>query len=433
MATPARAGCVRRVRATVVLGTLLAVVLTACDSGGGASKAAPRPSTTSTSRPAVDGTLSLGQLAPVTGPVSAIASSFITPVQLAADEMNVAGGVNGTPVTVTVADDASAIPTARAALASLVADHRVDAVLGPSSSEVARSIMPDLPARHVVACSGSNTAGALSQVDSGGFYFRTAPPDRLQAPALARLVAAGKHTRPAVLVSDDTYGVAFGTALTGAMRAQGLRPTLTRVTTGGATDGVTRALRAAPDAAVVVGFPDTAAPILKALVAAGKGPTQFPVYGSDGLQTADLGPLVDPANPAVVAAMTGTTPAGAPAGIDHPFFARMLAAGVEPFFSASAYDCTILIGLAAIAAKSDDADAIRTHIAPLLRGRNDCHTFAECAQLLRAKKTIHYRGAFSAYDRWRGNEPGSGVYDVWTMGLDAQPALAPPTAQIAVP
>jgi branched-chain amino acid transport system substrate-binding protein len=433
MATPARAGRVPRVRATVVLGTLLAVVLTACDSGGGSSRAASRPSTTSTSRPAVDGTLSLGQLAPVTGPVSAIASSFITPVQLAVDEMNVGGGVNGKPVTVTVADDGSAIPTARAALTSLVADHRVDAVIGPSSSEVARSIMPDLPGKHVVACSGSNTAGALSQVDSGGFYFRTAPPDRLQALALARLVAAGKHARPAVLVSDDTYGVAFGTALTKAMRAQGLRPTLTRATTGNATDAVARALRADPDAVVVVGFPDTAAPILKALVAAGKGPTQFPVYGSDGLQTADLGPLVDPANPAVVAAMTGTTPAGAPTGIDHPFFGRMLAAGVEPFFSASAYDCTILIGLAAIAAKSDDADAIRTHIAPLLRGRNDCHTFAECAQLLRAKKTIHYRGAFSAYDRWRGNEPGSGVYDVWTMGLDAQPALSPATAQIAVP
>ena len=34
--------------------------------------------------------MSLGQLAPVTGPVSTIASSFITPVQLAVDEMNLA-------------------------------------------------------------------------------------------------------------------------------------------------------------------------------------------------------------------------------------------------------------------------------------------------------------------------------------------------------
>jgi hypothetical protein len=111
----------------------------------------------------------------------------------------------------------------------------------------------------------------------------------------------------------------------------------------------------------------------------------------------------------------------------------MLAAGVEPFFSASAYDCTILIGLAAVAAHSDDADAIRTHFARNLRGRVDCHSFVECAQLLRAGRTIHYRGAFSTYEAWRGTEPGTGVYDVWTMGLDAHPTLAPPARQIAVP
>src|SRR5206468_969024 len=119
--------------------------------------------------------------------------------------------------------------------------------------EVARSIMPDLPAKHVVVCSGSNSAGTLSEVGSGGFYFRTAPPDRLQALALARLVAAGKHTHPAVLVSDDTYGVANGSALTKSMREQRLRPELVRAATGDANGAVARALRAAPDAVVLVG------------------------------------------------------------------------------------------------------------------------------------------------------------------------------------
>jgi branched-chain amino acid transport system substrate-binding protein len=426
---------VRRVRATVALATLLVLIVGACSSGGGSTAAKPRATTTtSAARPADDGTLALGELAPLTGPVSAIAASFTTPVQLAVDEMNITGGVNGKPVTLTVADDASAIPTARAALTSLITDHKVDAVLGPSSSEVARSIMPDLPKDHVVMCSGSNSAGALSTVDSGGFYFRTAPPDQLQTVALARLVANGHHERPVVFAGTDVYGVTFGRAVTAAMRRQHLTPTLVPVATGAdANATVAKALRTNPDSVVLVGFPDTVAPVMRALIAAGKGPTQIPTYGSDGLQTADLGPLVNPASPGVVAAMSGTTPAGAPAGISHPLTARMLAAGVEEFFSASAYDCTMLIGLAAVAAKSDDADAIRQHIAPLLRGKVDCHSFLECEQLLRAGRTIHYRGAFSNYDDWRGNEPGSGVYDVWTLGLDANPTLAPATSQIAVP
>jgi branched-chain amino acid transport system substrate-binding protein len=286
----------------------------------------------------------------------------------------------------------------------------------------------------VVVCSGSNSAGALSDVDSGGYYFRTAPPDRLQARALARLVTGAGHTRPVVLAPTDSYGQTFGRDLMTALRRERATPRLVPVAAAADPAAVvTRALARDPDAVVLVGFPDGVAPLLRALVAAGKAPSQFPVYGSDGLQTADLGALVDPANPAVVAGLSGTTPAGAPAGIDHPFTGRMLAAGVEPFFSASAYDCTILIGLAAVAAGSDDADEIRTHFAPLLRGRVDCNSFLTCSQLLRAGRRIHYRGAFSAYDRWQGTEPGSGVYDTWTMGLDAHPVLGPAAGQIAVP
>jgi len=424
-----------RARALVALGTLLVLVATACDSGGGSTAArASSTTSTTTARPAVDGALALGELAPVTGPVSAISSAFTVPVQLAVDEMNLTGGVNGKPVTVTVADDTSAVPTARTAFTSLVDDHHVDAVIGPSSSEVAAALMPDLPRDHVVMCSGSNSAGALSDIDAGGYYFRTAPPDRLQALALARLVANAGRKRPAVIAPTDSYGVAFGGDVVAALRRADTKPRLVPVASGAdPTAVVSRALSANPDAIVLVGFPDGMAPILRALVAAQHGPTQFPVYASDGLQTADLGPLVDPANPGIVAALTGTTPAGAPAGIDHPFNARMLAAGVEPFFSASAYDCAILVGLAAVAAKSDDADAIRDHFAANLRGRVDCNSFVECAQLLRAGRTIHYRGAFSAYNAWRGTEPGSGVFDIWTMGLDAHPMLAPPAGQVAVP
>ena len=424
----------KHARALVLLGSVLVLSTAACDGGGGSTKARTSSTSTSPDRPAVDGALAIGELAPVSGPVSTIASSFTVPVQLAVDEMNLAGGVNHKPVTVTVADDASAVPTARAALRTLIDTHHVDAVIGPSSSEVAAAIMPDLPRDHVVVCSGSNSAGALSDIDAGGFYFRTAPPDRLQALALARLVATAGRKRPAVIAATDSYGVSMGRAVVAALHRAGTAPKLVPQASGAdPTAVVARALRGNPDAMVLVGFPDGMAPVLRALAATNHGPTQFPVYASDGLQTADLGALVDPANPAVVAALSGTTPAGAPAGIDHPFTGRMLAAGVEPFFSASAYDCTILVGLAAVAAHSDAADAIRTHLAPNLRGRVDCKSFVECSQLLRAGRRIHYRGAFSTYDGWRGTEPGTGVYDVWTMGLDAHPVLAPPERQLAVP
>ena len=142
--------------------------------------------------------------------------------------------------------------------------------------------------------------------------------------------------------------------------------------------------------------------------------------------------MVDPANPAVLAGMKGTTPAGSPAGIDHPFNAALFAAGVEPFFSASTYDCTILVGLAAAAAHSDAPDKIRDHFAGNLTGKVDCTTYADCVQALRNGKTIHYRGASSRFDRWQRFEPGTGTFDVWLLGPDGRPALLPATAQIPV-
>jgi branched-chain amino acid transport system substrate-binding protein len=201
----------------------------------------------------------------------------------------------------------------------------------------------------------------------------------------------------------------------------------------GANRAVTDALRRQPDAVVLIGFPDGIAPVLRALIAQGKGPTQIPTYGSDGLQNAELGALVDPANPVVVASMKGTTPAGAPAGIDHPFNARLFAAGVEPFFSASAYDCVVLVALAAVAARSDDPQAIRDHFGKNLTGKTICNTFLNCSAELKRRRTIHYQGASSSFDHWAGSEPGDGSFDVWTLGLDARPTLAPAAQQIRVP
>jgi branched-chain amino acid transport system substrate-binding protein len=416
---------------------LAALLAAACSGSSGPGRATRRSTTTSTTRPdpAADGHLALGTLLPVTGPVSAVTTPFGTGIQLAVDEINVAGGVNGRPVTLDRGDDASDPATGRAALGTLVTDHRVDAVIGPSSSQVAAELLPDLERDRVVMCSGSNTAGALSVLApaAGGWYFRTAPPDRVQAVALARLLEADGRARPFVIAPDAGVDRTFVDETLTATRAAGLHPVEARAADLDSGPALARAMtRARADAVLLLGNPDSVAPALRALVDAGKGPQQVPTYGNDTLQTAELGPKVDPTRQYVVAGIRGTTPSGAPAGIDHPLGARLSAAGVEPFFSASAYDCTMLVALAAVAAKSDRAEEIRTHLPALLKGRRDCTGFAECAALLRAGRTIHYRGAFSAYDRWHGNEPGSGTYDVWTMGLDAHPTIGPPENQIHV-
>ncbi len=426
--------------AAAVISITLAMTVACTSEGGSPSSRSPESSASSTTttgprRPGVDGTLVIGALAPISGPVAPIADSFVAPVKLAIDEMNLAGGIRDKPVGLAIGDDGSDTATARAAFATLTDTDHVDAIVGPSSSDIAASLIPSARKAQVVICSGSNSAGALSVIDSDGYYFRTAPPDQLQADALAKLVIADGHRTPVVLAVQDSYGVPFGRTVVARLRSLGVRAArLVNFTPNGdAATIVKRALRPEPDSIVLIGFPAATAPVIRALAASGNSPGQIPTYGSDGLQAADLGASVDPAFPAIVAGLRGTTPAGAPSGIDHPFNARILAAGVEPFFSAAAYDCTILIGLAAVGAGTDDPAKIRGRFAINLTGKVDCSTFAECRALLENGRTIHYRGASSRFDDWKGFEPGTGVYDTWTMGLDARPATNPPTSQIAVP
>ena len=418
--------------------TMIGALLAACSSSKPA--VAPRPrstSTTTTTRPGADSVLTIGQLAPLTGPIAIISDSFTVPVKLAVDEINLSGGVNGKPVGLVVADDGSASASARTAMTSLLDTSHADAIIGPSTSQAALDLVTRPPVHRAVICSGSNSYGPISgAAQQNGFYFRTAPPDRLQARALAKLLVADGRTRPVVIAARDDYGLPFGTDVVRSLVAQhatGARLVSLRPGDAGANRAATEALGRQPDAVVLIGFPDGIAPVLRALIAQGKGPTQIPTYGSDGLQNAELGALVAPANPAVVASMKGTTPAGAPAGIDHPFNARLFAAGVEPFFSASTYDCVVLVALAAVAARSDDPLAIRDHFAKNLTGKVICSTFLACSEALQRRTTIHYHGASSSFDHWTGSEPGDGSFDVWTLGLDARPTLAPPAQQIKIP
>ena len=421
----------------VLVGAAVGILaISGCSSSGAPKTDRSTTTSTTTARAGDDGSLAIGQLAPFTGPIATIAESFTAPVKLAVDEMNFSGGVNGHPVTLSVADDGSATAAGTAALRDLVDVHHVDAVVGPSTSDLALALMDDARRAPVVMCSGSNTYGPLTQAAArSGMYFRTAPSDVLQAGAIASLVAGDGHQHPVVIAAPrDAYTAPLATATVSALRARGIRTGAVVTFAAGADPAsvARRALQRNPDSVVMLGFPPASAPVLRALIDAGKGPAVLPTYGSDGLQSGDLAALVDPANPAALSGMKGATPAGTPTGIDHPFNAQLFAIGVESFFSASTYDCTILVGLAAVASGSDDPTAIRDHFAANLTGKTDCSTFVDCRTALAARKTIHYRGAASRYDHWQRFEPGTGAFDVWLFGGAGRPELLPPSFQIQV-
>jgi branched-chain amino acid transport system substrate-binding protein len=382
-----------------------------------------------------DGRLVIASLAPETGPLARIIQSLREPVRLAVDEINGAGGVTGMPVTLVTADEGTD-PQAAATAAELLVEQGADAIVGPASSASALAILRAIGDGALV-CSGSNTAAALSgtgRTRTGGLYFRTSPPDRLQGEALGRLVAAGGHERVAIVHATGANAGPVAKAAERTLRAEGVTATRTSFAPGTEpTAAVTRALDRDPDALVVVGDATTGAQVVAAAIAAGHGPGVLPTYGNDGLYDPAFPELVDVSTPGVVAGIRGTVPAADPPGTDVPFHALFAATGVEPFFSSYYYDCTILTALAAVKAGSDDPNAMARVFASNLDGDANCSTFALCTELLDQGRTIHYRGASSAFEAFREWEPGDGVYEVYGFNPAAEAVVEPPDARIAVP
>jgi branched-chain amino acid transport system substrate-binding protein len=385
-----------------------------------------------------DGTLTIGQLAPQTGRLSNVVQSLTAPVTMAIEEINGAGGVLGQPVGYSLADDGTNPDVALASLEPMLEEGKVDAIMGPSTSGTMLGIIDAVRDANVLDCSGSNTSVFLSTQDSDRLYFRTAPPDTLQGPALAKLVLRDERKKVAILAREDTYGVDLSKALKSTLTAGGAKVVADVKYEPDAQSfdaDVRKAARAKPDAVVLIGFETDGADVLRTMIANQLGPQQVAVYVTDGVRSDLFAQLVDPNNPGVVAGVKGTGAAVAPAGVETPFNEKFAATGVEPIFSAHYYDCAILTALAAEKAKSDDPAKMKEAFAANTRGRVKCSTYADCKRALDDTKTIQYQGASASFrnmNKFGSFQPRAGVYEVWVYGDTGADTTEAPETQIRI-
>jgi branched-chain amino acid transport system substrate-binding protein len=90
-------------------------------------------------------------------------------------------------------------------------------------------------------------------------------------------------------------------------------------------------------------------------------------------------------------------------------------------FAAYAYDCTMLLALAATAADSDDPERISRAMADVSRSGSPCSQFAECKQLLDDDRSIDYVGASGTVEIDENGDVATGTFDIFRFepsGLD---------------
>jgi branched-chain amino acid transport system substrate-binding protein len=169
----------------------------------------------------------VGIIAPLTGGSADFGNSVRLGAELAAKEINEAGGYLGRPFELVIRDDKAVPDEGRKAAENLVLEEKVDFTLGYCNTGVAmKSIDVFQTNRHLlmVPCS-QGTAVTAKYPAAQSYIFRLAPKDLINAQFLVReIVDRRKHSRVAIFADTTGYGEGGVVDITNELAKRGLQP-----------------------------------------------------------------------------------------------------------------------------------------------------------------------------------------------------------------
>src|SRR6185437_3787181 len=193
----------RRSGLIAALATLAALAIVASAVARPASKAAASASCS---------TVSLGMLAPITGPASSIGADQLHWAQYYVTQWN---RVKGHVKIKLVQGDTQLDPAKASTVAqSFASNSSIMGVIGPAGSDEVQAVAPILRKAGLAFATGSATRVSLTNGSQKGFFFRDVPNDGVQGPTAANYMFAklGVKSGSSVMVVDDQESYSTGLA-----------------------------------------------------------------------------------------------------------------------------------------------------------------------------------------------------------------------------
>ncbi|MGK7888714.1 MAG: ABC transporter substrate-binding protein [Leptolyngbyaceae cyanobacterium] len=370
--------------------------------------------------------LKIGSLLPVTGDLAQYGGPMQDAATLLVDTVNACDGVMGQPVTL-IAEDNQTEPSAGAAAMTKLAEvDQVAGVVGAAASSVSSASVDIAVRNEVVQISPASTSPVFTDRakagDFGGFWFRTAPPDTFQGIALATLAQEKGYTNVAVLAINNDYGNGLVDSFSTAFEALGgaiADPVFYAPDATTFDSEVISAFGNAPDAVMLVAYPETGSLILKAAFEQGllDGDTQLIL--TDGMKDESISELVgqNADGEYIVSGVIGTAPsAGGPALDSFTALYKGAFGDRDPgVFDPNTWDAAAVLVLAAEAAQSTNGAEIQDQVAAVANAPGtEVTDVCEGLALVRNGEEINYQGASSTIE-FDAQGDVVGRYDVWTI------------------
>jgi branched-chain amino acid transport system substrate-binding protein len=179
--------------------------------------------------------IKIGQLVAMTGESAEAGKYQRQGAELAVEQINAAGGINGRKISVVYEDDQGTNPGAVSALQKLLEDPEIVYVVGPSRSTQIQALLPTInEARIPVAMGGTN----YGLTHSGSqWVFRCRPHDGMSAKVMAKyLVDELGQKKVAIVHSSDAFGSGGRDMLLPALKDLGAEVVFDQAYTNGEKD-----------------------------------------------------------------------------------------------------------------------------------------------------------------------------------------------------
>lgn len=387
----------------------LALALVSCGDGQGSPRDEP---------------IVIGVIVSLSGALGSVGDHLAKSAQLAAREINAAGGLlGGRQIELVVVDDRTD-PMQAALVAQELLDQGVVGIIGSLSSSATEEVQALTAAAQVPQVSCCSTSSRLTDIQPADdrYLFRTAPSDTVQARVLARLAVEQTCQRVAILHINDAYGEPFAEGIAQSLTGE---PTVDVVEVvpfiGGRANYDTEVQAVAtanPDCVALVAFPDDGGEILRAWNNLGS-PPDVTWIGTDGLK--DPGFPTAAGDATFVEGVIGTAPIVEPDTRSANAFAASyeVTFGQRPgIFGGNQYDATILLALAIQKAGTTDGTAVRDALY-LVANRDDSEPTMISGQMAQALGALEEADGDIDYEGASGSvnlDPSGDVtsdYEIW--------------------
>jgi len=233
----------------------------------------------------------IGVIAPLSGDLSALGLGIKNSVDLAIQQANEDGAVDGWSFELAAEDDTANPDVGKNAATKLAGDDEVVGVVGTLNSSVAQTVQPVLNTADIVMVSPANTNPTLTQgADPANkarpyaVYFRTSTTDAIQGPFAAQYVYNDLGLKQVATIHDKkAYGQGLVDAFTGEFTKLG--GTIVAAETINPEDAnfspvISKIIPAAPQLVYYGGEYPQAGPLSQQMGQAG---LNVPLMGGDGI------------------------------------------------------------------------------------------------------------------------------------------------------